>query len=141
MRDKKSEMDIKSLKDFLELWTKFHSIYNDTISKDAITKEDETKFLETKGIIRTSYGALQNGLDFRYMPHGRITDPVSDILALDGILFMSEKYLRRLNEDWRDSYIFLNNILEALKSRKRHLEGFNPVGAFIKRLFESKGKE
>ena len=51
MIDKKTEADIKLVKAFLELWTKFHSIYSDIISKDRITTEDEERFLETKSIV------------------------------------------------------------------------------------------
>lgn len=135
MIDKKTESDIKAVKGFLEFWMKFHSIYNDTISRGTITKDDEAKFLETKGLIQTKYDSLKGGLEFKYMPHHRLTDPVSEILLLNGILFMSEKHLKKVNEDWRDSYIFLNNILERLKDKKRRLEEFNPMAVFLKRFF------
>lgn len=135
MIDKKIETDIKAVKGFLELWMKFHSIYREIITKEIISKEDEDRFLETLRMIKNRYDELKRGLDFKYMPQGRLTDPVSDILALNGIRFMSEKNLKDLNEDWKDSYIFLNNILERLKNTKRRLEEFNPVGVFMKRLF------
>ena len=51
-----------------------------------------------------------------------------------------EKNLKKLNEDWRDSYIFLNSIVERLKSRKKRLEQFNPIGVFMKRFLERKGE-
>ena len=70
------------------------------------------------------------------MPHGRLTDPAEEILKISGIRLMSEKGLKRLGEDWRDSYIFLNNILERLKSRKKRLEDFSPVGVFLKRFVD-----
>ena len=137
MIDKKTEGAIKALKDFLELWGKFHSIYNDIASKEIITKGAEAKFLETKQVIREKYEALKNNeLEFKYMPRSRLTDPVSDILNLDRITFISERNLKKLNEDWRDSYIFLNNIMERLKTKKRRLEGFNPIGVFFKRIVE-----
>ena len=137
MIDKKTEGAIKTLKGFLELWGKFHSIYHDIASKEIITKDAEAKFLETKQIILEKYEALKNNeLEFKYMPRSRLTDPVGDILALNRITFMSERNLKKLNEDWRDSYIFLNNILERLKTKKRRLEGFNPIWVFFKRIVE-----
>ncbi len=72
------------------------------------------------------------------MPHTRLTDPAGDILALSGIRFMSEKNMRKANDDWKDSYIFLNNILERLKNKKRRLGQFNPVGVLFKRAIERK---
>lgn len=136
MIDKKTEADIKALNGFLEYWVKFHSIHDDIIKKDIITKEEEAHFLETKTLIQQKYDSLKNSLEFKYMPHARLTDPVNDILGLNTIRFMSEKNLRKLNDDWRDSYIFLNNILERLKNKKRRLSTFNPVSVYLKRFFE-----
>jgi hypothetical protein len=133
---RKVERDIKEVATFLELWGKFHSLYNEIIAKDNISKEDETKFLETKNLIKNKYEILRSGLDFKYMPHTRLTDPVADILAVTSWRFMAQSNLEKLENDWRDSYIFLNSIRERLENKKRRLEEFNPVGVFLKRLFE-----
>ena len=138
MRDKKTEIDIKSMKSFLEFWGKFHSIYSGTLDKDLITKEDEDKFLETKLMIRNKYDELKVSLEYHYMPHGRLTDPVSDILSIQTVRFISEDNLKKLNNDWKDSYVFLNNVFERLKTRKRRFEGFNALGVFLKRIREKK---
>ncbi|MBI4974922.1 MAG: hypothetical protein HZC19_03890 [Candidatus Omnitrophica bacterium] len=136
MVDKKTEADIKALNGFLEYWRKFHSIHKKKKKKEIITNEEEAIFLETKKLVRDKYDALKKGLEFKYMPHARLTDPVNDILSLNTIRFMSEKNLKKLNDDWRDSYIFLNNILEHLKNKKRRLEQFNPISVYLKRFFE-----
>ncbi|MBN1527341.1 MAG: hypothetical protein JW919_07155 [Candidatus Omnitrophica bacterium] len=136
MIDKKTETDIKDLKNFLEFWTKFHSIYETTISKEIISKDEEKKFLETKDLITSKYEALRGGLEFKYMPHSRLTDPVNDILSINSVSFMSEKHLKKVNDDWRDSYIFLNSVLERLKNKKKRLEQFHPVAVFLKRVFD-----
>ena len=138
MIDKKTETDIKAVKEFLEFWTKFHHIYNGTISKEIISNEDEDKFLQTKETIRAKYERAKSGLEVNYMPHSRLTDPVNDVLSISGIRLMSEKNLKKLNEDWRDSYVFLNSIMERLKNKRKRLEQFNPVGVFVKRFFERK---
>lgn len=136
MIDKKTESDIKIVKGFIEFWVKFHSIYSNIASKDSIGKEEEALFLETKNLIKDKYDSLKNNLDFKYAPHSRLTDPVNDILKLDSILFMAEKNLKKVDDDWRDSYIFLNSILERLKNKKRRLEQFSPTGVFFKRFFD-----
>ena len=135
MIDKKTESDIKSVKDLIEIWAKFHSVYNDITSKEIISKETEDKFLEEKLMVASKYDELRSGLDFKYVPHGRLTDPVSDILAMDNIRFISEKNIKKIGDDWRDSYIFLNNIFERLKNKKRRLEEFSTVGVFLKKMF------
>lgn len=136
MIDKKTESDIKVVKSFLEFWVKFHSIYSGVVSKESISKEEEAKFLETKALIKNKYDGLKDNLDFKYAPHSRLTDPVNDILQLNNVRFMAEKNLKKVADDWRDSYIFLNSILERLKNKKRRLEQFSPAGVFFKRFFD-----
>ena len=136
MIDKKTESDIKAIKSFLELWVKFHSIYDEAVSKEVISKEGEVVFLETRDAIKSKYEELKGALEIKYVPHSRLTDPVDDILAISGIRLMSERSLKKLNEDWRDSYVFLNNIVERLKNKKRRLEVFNPISVLFKRFFE-----
>lgn len=136
MIEKNYESDIKAVKSFIEMWVKFHSIYSGVVSKENISKEEEEKFLETKGLIGSKYDALKGGLEFKYMPHGRFTDPVNDIISMDNIRFISEKNLKKTDSDWKDSYVFLNSILERLKNNKRRMEQFNPVGVFFKRFVE-----
>ena len=136
MRDKKTEDDIKSMNAFLEFWGRFHSIYSATLEKGLITKEDEDKFLETSLMMRSKYDELKGSLEYHYMPHGRLTDPVGDILSLQTIQFISEDNLKKLNNNWKDSYIFLNNIFERLKMRKRRFKEFSALGVFFKRFRE-----
>ncbi len=136
MIDKKTESDIKTVRSFLEFWDKFHSIYSGVISRESISNEDEQKLLETKEIIKNKYEGLRGSLEFKYMPHGRLTDPVNDILGIDNVRFMAEKNLKKLQGDWKDSYVFLHNIVERLENKKRRLYQFNPMGVFVKKFFE-----
>lgn len=141
MIDRKTEAAIRAVKSFLEFWDKFHAIYGEISAKGLISQDDEQKFLETKEMMSKIYGELAGVLDFRYSPHGRLTDPVGDILALESVRLISEKNLKRANDDWRDSYVFLNNILERLKSKKRRLGQFNPVGVFFKKLLKKRAAQ
>lgn len=136
MIDKKTESDIRSLKDFLEFWMKFHALYDDVTGKGLISEDDEKKFLEQESVIKDKYAELVSTLEFKYAPHGRMTDPVSDVLSLGGMRFISEKNIRKLESDWDDSYVFLNGILERLKNKKRRLEQFSRVRVFVKRIFD-----
>lgn len=138
MIDKKIESDIKCVKGFLEYWEKLHSIYNSITASTSLAKEDEDRFLESKNMVKTKYDELLKMMEFKYMPHGRMTDPVLDILDLQSLHFISEKKLKKVNDDWKDSYVFLNNILEHLKNNRRRMEQFNPVGVFFKRVLERK---
>ena len=139
MIDRRTEIAIKEARAFVEYWTKFHAIYKSVCAKGIITQDDEEKFLAAKQTIQKKYEDLTAALDLRYTSRGRLTDPVSAILQLENIRFASEKNLKVLNDDWRDSYVFLNSILERLKSKKRRLGQFNPVGVFFKKLFEGGG--
>jgi hypothetical protein len=136
MIDRKTELDIRAVKSFLEFWMKFHSIYTGLVSKEIISKDDEREFLETKCLIDGKYKNLIDSLEFKYMPHSRLTDPVSDILAMNTLSFTSENKAKKVEDNWRDSYVFLNNILERLENKKRRLEQFNPLSVYLKKIFK-----
>lgn len=136
MIDKRTEDNIKDVKSFLESWVKFHQIYVNLISKNTVTKDDERVFFETKDIISTRYSVLSGALEFKYMPYNRLSDPIAEILNLDNISYMSEKRMKKIEDDWNDSYMFLNKILERLKSRRKRLENFSAIGVGIKKLIE-----
>lgn len=139
MIDKKTESDIKKLQSFIEFWTKFRSIYDETTSRVIITDDDEKKFLEIRDVIKSKYLDLCATLDYKYVPRARATDPVDEVLSITGIRLMSEKGLKKIGDDWKDSYIFLNSITERLKLKKKRLEGFNPLAVYLKRLFQRRG--
>ncbi len=136
MIDKRTEDNIKDTKSFLESWGKFHQTYINLISKGTFTKDDEAVFFDTKMILSERYSVLTSSLEFKYMPYNRLSDPVSEILGLDNISCMSEKRIKKIEDSWNDSYIFLNKILERLKNRRKRLENFSAVGVRIKRFME-----
>jgi hypothetical protein len=135
MIDKHVASSLKELKSFLEFWEKFHSIYESTLSKTVLSADDEAKFLETRNLIREKYEALKSILDFKYTPHTRLTDPVQEVLDVENIRFVSERMNRKTEDDWRDSYVFLNSILERLYDNRQRARAANPAGAFLKKIF------
>jgi hypothetical protein len=139
MIDRKTESAIKQIKGFIEFWTKFHALYAETIQKTVVSAEDDRKFIEARDAIRKKYAQLKGALDHNYMPQARFTDPVSDVLAVETVRFGSETSLKKLENDWKDSYVFLNNIAERLRQKRRRLEDFNPVGVFFKKMWENVG--
>lgn len=134
MIDRKMEDDITDVKNFLEFWGKFHAIYSEVISRERISEEDDLRFSETREMIRSKYKDLRESLEIRYAPHGRITDPVNDVLEVGTVHHISEKKMKKLSDDWKDSYVFLNNILENLKSRAKVSRDMKPPFAFLKRI-------
>ena len=139
MIDKRTEDNIKDVKSFLESWAKFHQIYIKLTSKSTVTKDDEEIFFETKDIMSKRYVVMNGSLEFKYMPYNRLSDPIAEILGLDNISYISEKKLKKVEDDWNDSYIFLNKILERLKNRRKRLENFSAAGVWIKKMVERMG--
>lgn len=138
MTDKKLETNIRMTKTLLEMWTKLHSLYADILSRGLVTDEDESKFMESKEMVARRYAELRDMLDFKYTPHNRMTDPVADILSLRNMRLMSEKTALKLDADWKDSYVFLNSVLERLENRKRRIGGINPISLLVKRMLVRK---
>ena len=110
--------DIIKIKEFIELWKKFNQIYKESMGKTAITEEEEGLFLETKSIVARKFQTLVDSLAIERSTVDRTYDVINQILSLGSISTFSEESLRKINNDWHQSYISLNRLLGHLEAEK-----------------------
>jgi hypothetical protein len=113
-----SKEDISKTKEFIELWKKFNQIYKEAMGKTAITEEEEDLFLETKSIVARKFQTLVDSLAIERVTIDRTYDVINQILSLRSISTLSEESLRKINNDWHQSYISLNRLLGHLESQR-----------------------
>ena len=116
MQDRK-EAIIKT-KEFLELWKKFDHIYKDAMKKTSVTEEEEDLFLETKSIVARKFQILVDSLPVERSIVDRAFDIINKIISLKSISTLSEEALRRISNDWHQTYISLNRLLGHLEAQK-----------------------
>ena len=109
---------IAKTKEFIELWKKFNQIYKEAMGKTAITEEEEDLFLETKSIVARKFQTLVDSLSIERSTIDRTYDVINQILSLRSISTLSEESLRKISNDWHQSYISLNRLLGHLEAEK-----------------------
>ena len=116
MQDRK-EAIIKT-KEFLELWKKFDHICKDAMKKTSITEEEEDLFLDTKSVVARKLQILVDSLPVERTTVDRAFDIINKIISLKSIATLSEEALRKINNDWHQTYISLNRLLGHLEAQK-----------------------
>lgn len=134
MVDRELELKIKRVKDFIQLWIKFHSMYKDALSRDTITPKEEEDFLETKSLIARKYQALKDFLGISTSYEDKTFDVVSQLLSLKSVATISDLSLTKIENDWHNSYILLNKILGELEGKQDSIRKISWLGLKISRL-------
>jgi len=138
MTVKELQGNIKKTKDFTSLWVKFHDLYNSASRKEAITQDEEDIFLETKSLVTGRYEDLKGALKINRAADGEMRDIISRVLSLKSMAAMSDKALEKIEESWKHSHVFLNNILKVLERRSAELAQKRKFPELAKRFFSSK---
>ena len=137
MIDRNLESKIKHLKDFMQLWIKFHDMYKSAINRETITPEEESAFLETKSLIARKYQALKDYLDMNSSYDDRTFDVISQILSLKSVAATSDLSLHKIENDWHSSYIVLNKLMGELEGRQENLRKVSRTRLFLRELATS----
>lgn len=134
MVDRELELKIKRLKEFMQVWIKFHDMYKDSIKRDTITPEEESTFLETKSLIARKYQALTEHLGMGPSYEDKTFDVISQVLSLKSVAAISDLSLHKIENDWHNSYILLNKLLGELEGRQEALRRVGLIRVIIGRL-------
>jgi len=116
--DKPILRKIEHIKEFLELWVKFHQMYKSALNKQSITPEEEDNFLQTKSLIARRYQTLMDELEIKPTMEDRTMDVIGSILSLDSVSNISDMQLKKLENDWHNSFLLLNRFLGKLEADK-----------------------
>ena len=134
MIDRNLESKIKHLKEFMQLWIKFHDMYKNAINSSTITPEEEKVFLETKSLIARRYQALKDNLNIDTSYDDRTFDVITQLLSLKSVAAISDLSLHKIENDWHSSYIVLNKLLGELEGRQENLRGVSRTKIFLQSL-------
>jgi len=126
------------IKEFMELWLKFHKMYKDAMGKSSISQEDEKSFLDTQSIVARKFQALADSLSIDRSTIDRTYGVVTQILSLGSISTLSEHALQKIDNDWHEAYISLNRLLGHLEAQKDSTSA--NAGTAAAGLYKSIGK-
>lgn len=125
MVDKELEFNIKKTKDFIEIWGKFHSIFNNTFRDGSLNNDEEKNFLSTKALVNSRYDDLMDSLGVKPIDRFIKSEVIYSILSITDLSIMSDEKIENINKNWNKSSEFLEVLLERLKRKQKRIEGFN----------------
>lgn len=134
MVSKELELKIKRLKEFMQLWVKFHDMYKDALSRETISPEEEKTFLETKSLIARKYQALKDFLGMESSYEDRTFDVIAQLLSLKSVAAISDLSLNKIEYDWHNSYVLLNKLLGELEQQREALMRVSRIDHTVKKL-------
>ena len=137
MVDKELELKIKRVKEFMQLWIKFHEMYKSSISRETVSPDAEKTFLDTKSLIARKYQALKDLLGIASSYDDKTFDVISQVLSLKSVSAISDLSLHKIEKDWHNSYIQLNKLLGELEGKQESLRRVSRIGRFTNRLAQS----
>lgn len=135
MVDRELERKLKGLKEFMQLWVKFHDFYKGAISRETISPEEENTFQETKALIEKRYhilrGSFEAGFEAGLPPHYTF-DMISQVLSLKSLAAISDLNLDKIETAWNNSYVQLNKLLGELEIKQQSLRKVSRLKLIIK---------
>lgn len=134
MVSRELELKIKRLKEFMQLWVKFHDMYKDALSRETISPEEEKTFLETKSLIARKYQALKDFLGVESTYEDRTFDVIAQLLSLKSVAAISDLSLNKIEYDWHNSYVLLNKLLGELEHQREVLLRVSRIDHTVKEL-------
>ncbi len=134
MVDKELEKKIKQIKEFMELWVKFHELYKSATKNRVISPDEEKAFLETKSLIARKYQALMDNLNIEPTAEDKTMDIISQVLSLETVSSISDMQMRKIENDWHDSYISLNKLLGKLENKREDFAKMRTGKIMMKRI-------
>lgn len=137
MVDRELELKIKRLKEFMQLWIKFHEMYKSSISRETISPEDEKAFLDTKSLIARKYQALKDFLEITSSYDDKTFDVISQVLSLKSVSAISDLSMHKIENDWHNSYIQLNKLLGELEGKQEALRKVSRISRFVSGITQS----
>ena len=133
MIDRKLESNIKKTENFIEIWDKFHDIFENALSDNAINKDEEKNFFATKTLVNSRYDDLMDSLGVKPIKRFIKSETIYNILSIRDLSIMSDRRSSMVHGDWQNSFNFLRLLLERLKRKKRRIEGFSRFSFLAKR--------
>lgn len=134
MKSQELENKIEALKEFIDLWIKFHNLYTEAVKNSATNPAAEKEFLDLKSLLARRYQALLDALNIQHTTEDRTFDVITQLLSLRDAVSISELQMQKIENDWHNSFISLNKWLGTLEHRQNTLAKVSATKIFMDKL-------
>jgi hypothetical protein len=122
MIDLDLERKVADCGQLLKLWRVFHDFFAIAVKGEDITAAKEAQFLEVKSHIAMLHDSFMESLEHDQNIGQNILAIVSRSITLKHVNRMSNAEIKKIEIEWHESYLLLNETVGLLEEKKQELE-------------------
>ncbi len=137
MIDLKLEKQFSDIKELLGLWKKFHEFFVIGVKSTEVMPENEQQFLRLKSRIAMLSDAFLEALTHDHNIGQNVISLVERSITLQHLSKLSVAEVKKMEIEWHEAYLLLNEVVGILEDRKEELGKVSPSKYRIKKMSKS----
>lgn len=125
MIDPEVERQYSDSKELLALWNTFHQFFSMGVKGENITPEKENQFLELKSRIAMLHDSFMDALTSNHSVGQEVLSIITRAITLKHLSRISTADLKKMEIEWHEAYLLLNDTIAALSHRREELAQIN----------------
>lgn len=125
MIDPVVERQFSDTKELLALWNSFHQFFNLAVKGENITPEKETQFMELKSRIAMLHDSFMDALTTNQNVGQDVLTIITRAITLKHLGRLSTAETKKMEIEWHESYLLLNDTIAELDHRREELAQIN----------------
>lgn len=126
MIDPLTEKQYADCRELMELWRRFHDYFKLAVVGKEITPEKEHEFITIKSRIAMLHDSFMDCLEHDQNIGQNILGIVSRSITLKHIHRMSTAEIKKIELEWHESYLLLNETLGVLEDKRKRFAEIKP---------------
>lgn len=125
MIDPAVERQFSDTKELLALWNTFHQFFTFGVKGESITPDKENQFLEVKSRIAMLHDSFMEALTHNQNIGQEVLNIITRAITLKHLGRLSTADTKKMEIEWHESYLLLNDTIAALEQKRRELAEIN----------------
>lgn len=125
MIDPAVERQYSDSKELLALWRTFHDFFVMGVKGENLTSEKEAQFLEIKSKIAMLHDSFMDALSHDQNIGQEVLNIISRAITLKHLSKQSQADIKKMEIEWHESYLLLNETIGALEDKRNELSKVN----------------
>ncbi|MCX8038637.1 MAG: hypothetical protein N3D11_16600 [Candidatus Sumerlaeia bacterium] len=127
-------------RELLNLWRRFHDFFKMGVQGEGITPEKEHEFITVKSRIAMLHDTFMSVLDHDQNVGQNILTIVTRSITLKHLRRMSTAEIKKIELEWHESYLLLNEVIGLLEDKRRQFATVTPA-QYYRQVYTKKTKE
>ena len=125
MIDPAVERQYADTRELLALWNTFHQFFSIGVKSENITPEKENQFLEIKSRIAMLHDSFMEALTANQNIGQEVLNIITRAITLKHLGRLSTADTKKMEIEWHEAYLLLNDTVAALEQKRRELSEIN----------------